>query len=290
VTIDDGGVLFARHESQRTKVVQSIPNVKNSDCIMEKIIQSLKLLIARTIINDRFGSLLFRMFGNKVRHRGTTLYIERKFAKSRAAIFWNLYERAEVDQLRKYLRPDLDVIELGASLGVVSTQVLKILNPGKKLVSVEANPNLRDCLTRNINLNTNGQLAEVLSAAVSYDGEEIEIDIGLSNLTTSLSKSAGSTGNSRRVKTITLKSILEKHSITDFQLVCDIEGAEIQIISNDAKSLQKCSLLIIELHETSFGGIDYSPREIVDKIQKETALRVINNDGMVYVFSKCETH
>ena len=36
-----------------------------------------------------------------------------------------------------------------------------------------------------------------------------------------------------------------------FQLICDIEGAELEVIEQDHAVLEKCRLLIIELHDAN---------------------------------------
>jgi hypothetical protein len=50
-------------------------------------------------------------------------------------------------------------------------------------------------------------------------------------------------------QTTTLREICEEFSLGSFQLICDVEGAELEIIEQDRAVLEKCRLLIIELHE-----------------------------------------
>ena len=64
----------------------------------------------------------------------------------RAAVFWHLYERAEIQLIKRYLPRDLDVIELGSSFGVTAAHALARLDPERRLVAVEANETLLPAL------------------------------------------------------------------------------------------------------------------------------------------------
>lgn len=48
-----------------------------------------------------------------------------------AQLFWTFYERIEMDQIDAYLLPDLDVVELGSSLGVGTVLVARRLARGR---------------------------------------------------------------------------------------------------------------------------------------------------------------
>ncbi|MFN0015682.1 MAG: hypothetical protein ACKVU2_14130, partial [Saprospiraceae bacterium] len=59
------------------------------------------------------------------------------------------YEREERRHLKKYLKPDSTILELGGCLGVVSCIANKLLQNPEQHVVVEANPNLIRHLERN---------------------------------------------------------------------------------------------------------------------------------------------
>ena len=42
--------------------------------------------------------------------------------------------------------------------------------------------------------------------------------------------------------------------IEEFDLVCDIEGAELELVKDDAGALSRCHLAIIEMHPDVFAG------------------------------------
>lgn len=76
------------------------------------------------------------------------------------------YERYERMLVREHFRDDLNTIDLGASLGVISCEILRRLKTGK-LISVEADPELCEIARRNIETNHPGRDAEVVNAAVA---------------------------------------------------------------------------------------------------------------------------
>ena len=58
----------------------------------------------------------------------------------RTLVFWGIYETAELRLIERHLPRDIDVIELGGSIGVIAAQIAGHLIPGTRLISVEANP------------------------------------------------------------------------------------------------------------------------------------------------------
>ena len=52
--------------------------------------------------------------------------------RNRAMIFWGFYESAEIRLIEKYFDGKTDVIELGSSMGIVSTHIAKKLVAGKR--------------------------------------------------------------------------------------------------------------------------------------------------------------
>ena len=87
------------------------------------------------------------------------------------------------------------------------------------------------------------------------------------------------------VKNVTLNQLLETHSLKSPTLICDIEGAEIQIILEDTEALKSCQQIIIELHPTTYKGIAYSQKTLSELIQAR-GFRWIDQEGHVHVFEK----
>jgi len=132
--------------------------------------------------------LIGRFFRDKIPSRGLLFQTDNDIdPRIKASIFFGMYESAETRSIQKYLRPDLDVIELGASFGIVTCHILKKIMKGKKLICVEANPEMLDRIKRNLEINMQEGEAELVHAAISYiDNSTTPFFIDSDNLVSSL--------------------------------------------------------------------------------------------------------
>lgn len=204
----------------------------------------------------------------------------------RSLIFWGFYERPELRFVRRYLRAHLDVVELGGSLGVVTAQIGRRLEPGRRLVSVEANPDLIELLEKNANRNAPALRLTVLNRAIAYSGtpvDFVEISFGNSNLAAWISQPS-ERSRARRIPVATLSGLLASHEIGPYALVSDIEGAEAGFLLRDPAALDRCALLIIELHDTEFEGRRLSIADLVRIVTQERGFALVESRKDVYVF------
>jgi hypothetical protein len=84
-----------------------------------------------------------------------------------ASIFWGLYESAEVRFVRRYLDPDLDCLELGSGIGLVSRVIAEALQPGRLLVCLEAREDLLACARENVDRVAQGLQCRYIAAVMS---------------------------------------------------------------------------------------------------------------------------
>ncbi len=197
-----------------------------------------------------------------------------------ARIYWGKYERAEIDFVREFLPPHLDIVELGGSLGIVSLQLLAKRSDGRQLVTVEANPNLIPFWKRNV-AQLNPADCKCINAAIDYAGHpRVTLTTGPDSLSATVDQSAGTI----TVAATTLSEILAANSIGDFVLVADIEGAEQGILWEDASALVRCRQMIIELHQT----VDHTILDLVRRIE-ELGFEQVQSRGPVFVFRRKST-
>lgn len=241
-----------------------------------------KQLIGFFLVNDFVGWCVGCWYGDKIPFRGK--YIDVKEApielSVKALLFWGLYESAERRMIHTWLRPDLATIELGASLGGISSQIALKLNPGVSFKMVEANPHLISNLRRTAALNASHLKWEVVHGAVSYAGQkDIAFHVAKSSLGSSLASGAMDPANVS-VPTIQLSDLATQ---SDYQMICDIEGAEAEILKFDR--LAACKQMIIELHRTTLDGVSLSIQDLAAQIQ---ALGFKNRAqyGAVFVFAR----
>jgi FkbM family methyltransferase len=160
------------------------------------------------------------------------------------------YEEPERVALKKFLDPELPVVELGACIGVVSCLANRRLRKPENHVVVEANPALLPLLEQNRARN-NCQF-KIVNAAVSY-GLEKTIAFGIND---NILASSAETHKRQGVivSTVTLECLLNEYGFERATLICDIEGAELQLVDHELKTLNKrIAMIIMELHDRIVG-------------------------------------
>jgi FkbM family methyltransferase len=203
-------------------------------------------------------------------------------------MFWGSYEGAETRMIRELLRGSTTVVELGSSLGVTTVHVAALMAPGGRLVCVEANPSLLPGLRDRLARHSVSLHVDFLHAAVTDTCGEAVFDVSPSTVSSSLASPAGgrarlSAGPSRRrlrVPASTLREILRRAEVDEFDLICDIEGAEAAFLLKDPDVLRRCRRAVIELHETTSDGRPVSVSDLAEAATT-TGLRLVRRHGPV---------
>jgi FkbM family methyltransferase len=203
--------------------------------------------------------------------------------RTRAEMLWGLYESAERRLVGAYLRPGLDLVELGASLGVVSSHLARRLGQGHKLVCVEANPQLLGAIRTNVRRNAPDAHVEIVGAAIAYGAEHVRIELGADTTTGRLAGVGAASGI--EVAATTLSRLLEEHAVGEYVLVMDIEGAEAAILREDPGALTRCHQIIAELHATTYGDSALRQDDLAREIEG-LGFRRTHQDGFVYLFDR----
>jgi FkbM family methyltransferase len=159
------------------------------------------------------------------------------------------HEKPERLLVRKYVNPDLPLVDLGGALGVVSCVANKLLTRPEQHVVVEANPALIPVLLGN--RDRNGCRFKVLNRAIGYDRSVIRLHLNKNVLMSSVH---GGTEDPVDVPATTLRRILDDHGFRRCTLICDIEGAEVELVRHEARTLSTCvETLIMEVHDRLVG-------------------------------------
>jgi FkbM family methyltransferase len=250
----------------------------------------MKQLIYNLLCNTLTGQVIYSIFDGTIpnlRYRSYRFDLTRAAFEKRlaASIFFGFYESAEIRLLEKHFHGELDVIELGASCGVVSSHIIsKFRDARKQLISVEANEALFDSWKANTNRhNRANALNSFLHNAVYYQSEWVNFMVSR-NTTESKISAEVSPSSQAAIKTITLDDVVEKYALEQFLLVCDIEGAELQIFLNEKKEiLDHCAGMIIELHDTADEHKKFTVNEVALIIQNHGFL-LEERQGNVFYF------
>jgi FkbM family methyltransferase len=251
---------------------------------MSQLTVKIKLFIGRTLSNKTLGNAISSFYNHLIPFYGTKINVADPAVsgETKAALFWRIYEPAEIRFVKKYLQQDEDVIELGSSIGVMGCIVSKIQKKGM-YISVEANSNLIDLNRKNVSYNRKADYV-LLNKAVDYLKEEVSFSVNSNSLSGKVIEN-NTRGEILTVDTITLNEICDTYNLNKFTLVCDIEGAEIAILLNDENALKKCSKMIIELHNTEYEGKTYLAKDLCDLIISHN-FTIVDHRGSVFVFTK----
>ncbi|MDX6611681.1 MAG: hypothetical protein QOD75_867 [Blastocatellia bacterium] len=247
-----------------------------------------KKCIAAVICHPLVGKLLAFFYADKIPAAGILVDTNNPLvsAKTKAMLFWGLYESAEIRFIQRHLRRDLDVVELGGSIGVVTCQIRKLIASDRKVICVEANPKLIGSIQNNLHLNKLTAGVAILNRAIGYDSahtQAVPMNFSGDNLGGHISSSSD-TDHKVNVERGTLSQILEDNSLDSYVLVSDIEGAEAGIALNDSSALKNCRQIIIELHDAVLDGVAISVDRLFRMFSEVHGFQLRDSYGPVYVF------
>jgi FkbM family methyltransferase len=165
-------------------------------------------------------------------------------------------EPEERELVRKFIRPDDGVLEIGACLGIVSCVTNKMLRDNTRHVVVEGNPFCIPAIFRNREINHCGFLVENCALSSQRDVTFYFHPWYVMGGTTQsvMGGDIPSQGNrSVRVPGRTLAELDARYGPFS-ALVMDIEGAEFDALEPAGEILKKYRLVIIEFHEWAIGA------------------------------------
>jgi len=199
------------------------------------------------------------------------------------ALLREKYEMEEAQLILRHLDPDLPVIELGGSIGVVSCLIQSRLAAGVRHIVVEANPALIEICRKNATQQTD-RGAEVINAALGYGASHLAFAIG-ANIHSNRLAQPGEKGNRViEVPAVTLSDLVGRlGDVTAFTLVCDIEGGELALLENEWEQLRKAALVIMELHPSFYPNTSVDVQAI-EKRMLDAGFQQVERLGDVYLW------
>ncbi|MCC7360702.1 MAG: FkbM family methyltransferase [Anaerolineales bacterium] len=196
-------------------------------------------------------------------------------------MFLRRYEVPELRFARERLPRDLDIVELGASIGVITAHAARRLLPGRRLVAVEANPRLLPLLRATLATNAPSCDLTILNLAVDYSGAPtVHLDISPVHTNSRL----GPAGVA--VAATTLSGLLARCGLHQIALIADIEGAELGLILHDAAALQSVQFLLIECHTVENAGDLWTPARMQAALVRDHGFALQAAHSPVYVFTR----
>ena len=247
----------------------------------ERIRRPLGTLIGRfhqEVIRGLMGAA-FDLGGGRFRVDGCTLSIPKDLTTRsyRACFFDGSYEAEERGLIRKWVRAEDRVIELGACLGIVSCVTNRLLADKSKHLVIEANPFCIPSIYRNKELNNAGFLVEHCAVDTRP-----EVTFYLHPLYVVGGTSQRKSNRPCRVPAKSLEQLEREHGPFDV-LIIDIEGSELDVFQCSKKALNTYRLVIAELHEFAIGadGVEQC-RELL----RTAGLTQVDRSGITEVWKR----
>ena len=197
----------------------------------------------------------------------------------RAQLFTNNYEAEERRAVARYLRRDLPVVELGGSMGVVACVTNRLLINKKAHLVVEANPLAIPHLELNRKLNHCE--FEIVNRAIAYGVDSVTFRPSSSLCGNSIT--ADGDLPPVTVETVQLGELVRTRDFRRFNLVCDIEGLEYDLVCQESEVLKMADTIIMETHARYFG--EDKLRFMMSKLQ-DLGFNLVEETGFVVVLRK----
>lgn len=239
--------------------------------------------IKNAVRSDFTGNLLRLVYRGRFRFHQAFLDLQSRTIRGRIIplVMLEKYEKEEIQLLKDHLDPNIDVVDLGSSIGGVSVNAGR-LSSGR-MYCFEANIALIEILQHNLKINgLAGSYVENCAIAPTNQPYVYFEDRGSNELGRLVDEPNEHT---RVVFSKSVKCIVGEHRLNEFALISDIEGSEKTFILEEPESLEKCKQLFIELHLCEWRGKQYTQEDLRQAIL-DLGFREIQSIGSNYYFEK----
>ena len=256
-----------------------------------KIQKWFKKRIARTICSPPFGHAIAMVFRDRIPHKGFRIDTSAELIaeQTKAKIFWGNYESSEIRFVNRYLNKDIDVVELGCSIGVLSCHIRRLMSDSHQLICVEAFSDLAEIARANLSANSLSNKVAVIERAIDYNKkrEFVEFEVGERSTGGRLASSNEQGSRSKiKTRTATLSEIANGFGNENYCLVSDIEGSEAGFIMAEKGALTRCRQIIIELHNTTYQNRRVTVEDMIQTLISVHGFVLIDQHGNCCVFDR----
>ena len=219
--------------------------------------------------------------GVKIAVRGSLLdpQIRRNLMKGR-------YEAAERELAAAFIQPGDQILELGASVGIVTCFLARSAGRGGKVVSVEPNVLLKPYFERQLEIN--GIQAELIHAlCCPLWKQSIPEDLASQTYLASYSSLSGRIARSGEqgisVRWITAEEVCRETRLEPTAVVADIEGTEVVWTEYSPNFPESLHTIILEVHPHLVGA--QKAGRVIQAVVDE-GFRVAGAQGNVFAFQR----
>lgn len=204
-------------------------------------------------VKSLLGDAVVR-FGHKVRIDGCRFDLHQAGIQDNFKINFSAatHERPERNCI-DLLNPDLDVIELGGSIGILACLMNRRLSRPDRHIVVEAVPDLVAVLEKHREMNDCRY--QVVHSAVAYGADRVEF---LYTEDPACGRIASADENSRgrviAVPTLSIADLIARFGLGRCAVVMDIEGGELEVFRREADLFaERVEQIVVEFHPKTTG-------------------------------------
>lgn len=187
---------------------------------------------------------------------------------SQQLLFEGTYEKSTTDLFRQVVRPNMNVIDIGANIGYYTLLAAKLVGNKGRIFAFEPEPANYALLVKNIKINEFKNIT-ALQKAVSNKTGKVKFFLDKAEPGAhSLYKVRESAAESIEVDCISLDDFFKDNEGSVDFIKIDVEGAEVTVLLGMTKLIERNKNLKIltEFWPPGLIGSGFSPREYWDKL------------------------
>jgi FkbM family methyltransferase len=215
--------------------------------ILEKLERRIEWYRSRVQVNNPVIGRAVELLGNQVwidgfRYSVATTQIS---TGHKSTLLFGLHEIEERALVKRWIPPDVPLIELGGGLGVVSCLANRKLFTPIQHVVVEANPAMASILRHN--RDQNRCKFEIVNRAIGYDAPAVVLNLDEEFVGSTIKSSL--VGQTVSVQTASVSELMQRYGFGQAGVICDIEGAEVDVVRREFPILgERLRYLLAEIH------------------------------------------
>jgi len=239
---------------------------------------ALPVRILRPVYNLFLNVIYFRRGLKRVINKQETIRIrpEHRYVSEE-------YEEGVYEELKKAVKPDAVVLEVGAHVGIFTILMARWAGPGGRIHAFEPTPKTRAALEEHLRLNELSERVTIIPSAVSDACGSMDFYVVSNSPENTLSPSHTRLKNAAaiRINVTTIDNYCEENSIIPSVIKIDIEGYELHALRGAKHILQKYSpVIVVEMHPMNWPEIGVE-RAQAEKILSEISYEIIPLDSQI---------
>ncbi len=152
----------------------------------------------------------------------------------------------EINFVRAFIKPGMQVLDIGANYGLYSTVIASKLKPDGRLWCFEPTQDTADALRKTIKQNHFEDTIELIQAGLSDHQGQATFYTSPNAELNSLTETESTTGEKQTIDLLTLDYCCEKYQWQHLDFIkLDAEGEELNILKEAKHTLARCSPLVM---------------------------------------------